>query len=721
MILQREAILEATRSDPESNYKLTGVVVHNGSPERGHYIALVESKEKEWYDCDDEWIKYFNTEQISYWSFGGESRTDQYGNCYTAYLLFYKKTDLEESEPVIPSDLEETLDMQNSTAWPATVFYSTKFIEYTLDILKQYPTDINVIELAAATVFKVGVVQEKSLYFWCQTLADTCLISPSNCLALLRALHKNIGNQLSLLIAITDTTAAELGHVMNQAVSNISDTTEGIVLALKTLGMVPSKRCLMLGYELISNSLSVLNVDWSDEDDALLLMVQHLVSDNQKESLKPTGRSVFQAVNIISSILADIAERRGVTDAMLELFDVQVITRMINVFSRSENFIRLITICISHVPSIYTSIQEKLSKLTTNRDAQSLLSSISASGALISIDIPDISLDFLWCLIPDLLFDKNKKVRQQIAISCIKLLRIPDQKMLEFYSNALLHPDIVSAPFAECSSSVLFFIGLIPKIKKFVINRKTSLAAEAIEVVFAAATMSPSSAAFFADSIYDIIRAIPDKYLFNTFILIIHHIVSIDREFANKIPVDIISIILSIDQITTTSPKYALGNFEDKGEFAGNGAIFNACKDMNEIMHFILVFKEKASQSNLSGLCATKLLESPCNAFCVRFKDMIKEGGFLPGLFNVPLDAPGIGNIELALVLWNSFEEGVGTKNKRNLRQALEFYMLSALEYAKPIALYEKTQTIQEVFKILAPIYPEDLKAATGKVIQPVL
>ena len=132
-------------------------------------------------------------------------------------------------------------------------------------------------------------------------------------------------------------------------------------------------------------------------------------------------------------------------------------------------------------------------------------------------------------------------------------------------------------------------------------------------------------------------------------------------------------------------------------------------------MHFILVFKEKASNSKLSGLCITKILESPCDTFCVKVKNMIKNEGFIPGLFNVPQNAPGIGNIELALVLWNTFAEGDGTKNGRNLRQSVEFYMLSALKYAKPIALYEKIPTIQEVFEILTPLYPDDLKEVTGR------
>ena len=101
------------------NYKLSGVLVHSGFAEGGHYYSFIKDRENEiekdqWYEFNDELVKEFDKEDIESECFGGEEKfSDMMGHSFyikssekhrNAYVLFYEKTS---NEDIPYSDSED--------------------------------------------------------------------------------------------------------------------------------------------------------------------------------------------------------------------------------------------------------------------------------------------------------------------------------------------------------------------------------------------------------------------------------------------------------------------------------------------------------------------------------------------------------------------------------------------------------------------------------------
>jgi len=58
------------------NYKLTGVIIHKGSSDSGHYYSLIKDRELEdpeqeqWYEFNDKIVSFFNPAHIPGEAFG---------------------------------------------------------------------------------------------------------------------------------------------------------------------------------------------------------------------------------------------------------------------------------------------------------------------------------------------------------------------------------------------------------------------------------------------------------------------------------------------------------------------------------------------------------------------------------------------------------------------------------------------------------------------------
>jgi len=114
--LERKEKIEAGEVPPEPlhplsyyEYVLTGILVHSGTTESGHYYSFVSDKKTgKWWEFNDTEISPFNPEYIPYHCFGGvESQYfwDQTRGCdvirnvdkhYSAYMLFYERVEFED-------------------------------------------------------------------------------------------------------------------------------------------------------------------------------------------------------------------------------------------------------------------------------------------------------------------------------------------------------------------------------------------------------------------------------------------------------------------------------------------------------------------------------------------------------------------------------------------------------------------------------------------------
>lgn len=84
-------------------YTLTGIVVHTGSAETGHYYSFIKEQQDEnsnkWYEFNDAYVREFDAADIPGECFGGEDTSFTGGNnmyqkgikMRNAYILFYKR------------------------------------------------------------------------------------------------------------------------------------------------------------------------------------------------------------------------------------------------------------------------------------------------------------------------------------------------------------------------------------------------------------------------------------------------------------------------------------------------------------------------------------------------------------------------------------------------------------------------------------------------------
>lgn len=94
---EKQAKIEESKDDEENtliepkypldlyNYKLSGVLVHSGYAEGGHYYSFIKDREEttvdKWYEFNDEDVKDFNKEDIESECFGGEEKWgDSFGH-----------------------------------------------------------------------------------------------------------------------------------------------------------------------------------------------------------------------------------------------------------------------------------------------------------------------------------------------------------------------------------------------------------------------------------------------------------------------------------------------------------------------------------------------------------------------------------------------------------------------------------------------------------------
>ena len=78
-----------------TEYDLTGIVVHNGVSDFGHYYDLIKGPDNKWYKFNDENVIEFNEENIPNEAFGNKENEDddleKEIRKKNAYILFYTK------------------------------------------------------------------------------------------------------------------------------------------------------------------------------------------------------------------------------------------------------------------------------------------------------------------------------------------------------------------------------------------------------------------------------------------------------------------------------------------------------------------------------------------------------------------------------------------------------------------------------------------------------
>lgn len=125
---------EEEANEPKYNidlydYRLSGVLVHSGYAEGGHYYSFIKDREDtvgdKWYEFNDELVKDFDKEDLETECFGGEEKwSDVMGHSIylkntekhrNAYVLFYERISHEEIPYSDSEDEEKPAENENET------------------------------------------------------------------------------------------------------------------------------------------------------------------------------------------------------------------------------------------------------------------------------------------------------------------------------------------------------------------------------------------------------------------------------------------------------------------------------------------------------------------------------------------------------------------------------------------------------------------------------
>ena len=122
----------------EDSYDLSGVIVHMGGADFGHYISYVRDRETNcWYCCNDENTKIVTIEEVCQQSYG-------YKSSKNGYLLFYDKSSLSEDKETLnelaniqcDTDTKAKIIEQNNLYNEYRLLCSTGYLELMLNIAK---------------------------------------------------------------------------------------------------------------------------------------------------------------------------------------------------------------------------------------------------------------------------------------------------------------------------------------------------------------------------------------------------------------------------------------------------------------------------------------------------------------------------------------------------------------------------------------------------------
>ena len=117
-------------------YQLSGIVVHSGTADSGHYYSFIKDRENpesgKWYEMNDAMVRDFDPKEIAAECFGGEDTFTGYNMMQmksvryrNAYLLFYeRKTPIEVVDEEV-QEAEKTGQNQQSAVTASTEISKT--------------------------------------------------------------------------------------------------------------------------------------------------------------------------------------------------------------------------------------------------------------------------------------------------------------------------------------------------------------------------------------------------------------------------------------------------------------------------------------------------------------------------------------------------------------------------------------------------------------------
>ena len=154
------AATEEDKFEPEDyEYTLSGIVIHRGTADSGHYYSYIKDRysspdRPRWYLFNDVSVESFDEHDIPALAFGGEDTHRRTLKAYSAYMLFYTK-----KKPSHPSSQVRLETRQLSDSVPRPLFANT-WLENSSFLLDQQIYDNYYLEFATSLVTRLVVGEE---------------------------------------------------------------------------------------------------------------------------------------------------------------------------------------------------------------------------------------------------------------------------------------------------------------------------------------------------------------------------------------------------------------------------------------------------------------------------------------------------------------------------------------------------------------------------------
>eukprot|EP01125_Pyxidicula_operculata_P018997 TRINITY_DN6842_c1_g3_i2.p1 TRINITY_DN6842_c1_g3~~TRINITY_DN6842_c1_g3_i2.p1 ORF type:complete len:2639 (+),score=452.27 TRINITY_DN6842_c1_g3_i2:39-7955(+) len=159
-----DSMIEDSHPSSYFDYDLTGILIHSGDTEMGHYYSYIrDSGTNKWYQFNDEMVTPFNPEDIPDRCFGGEisDGKNSRSKAFNAYMLFYQKSDYKKSQSntdidnvPMTHDLYDLVWRKNMKFLNEKNLFDPSFLHFLLKFLSQYQS----------TTAVVGPVDNLSVY-----------------------------------------------------------------------------------------------------------------------------------------------------------------------------------------------------------------------------------------------------------------------------------------------------------------------------------------------------------------------------------------------------------------------------------------------------------------------------------------------------------------------------------------------------------------------------
>ena len=650
------------------DYTLAGVVVHQGTADQGHYMTVVKGDDEEWYLCNDQTIEYFDVDQLDNWAFGISDETSGISEeVITGYLLFYKRTDLVTVKTKIPEDLEAELNKQNEIAWSSTIFYSPLFVQYAKNLMLSNLDNEAAVKLGLTVFFKISIIddgskqneeEESLLVQWHNILQRKVLTTKERCMVFFEYLDQSVGDSLGTIIGLTDNVTTVMSNLITHAFGKLRDTTKPLKILLGLLNNANYKRqVLAMTFDLIADACHDLKVNWCDEEDVLLMMLNYLSIPISKEVLRPVAKAHFNAFNMLMEVLNDIIKVKGCTETILQTFDIEKLNIFCNMGKKSENFTKLLQIVNTLRPDLFQDLSN------ANQAVKMMLAqTIPSTGTQEPEEQIELDLDFLWPNISKMLFSDKTSLRVGCHTIIAKIIGRPDNLMAAYLKGAILDESLTRPRLTEENSVSIFISSLVPAMVERIQNGNEECCNEFIDLLHKLSFASPRILTVQFKAIVQVFVAVREPTIATKLLEVIHNLIAFDGQLKELVTESEIQAIMGS---RLASP---------------------------DIVQLMVAFRDYASGSPLAGACVEYYFtEDEDDGSRLLIK--LLEEGLVPGDFPIPERSSDLSKLKFANALWNLWTEK---------RDQLSDYMLSALKRAHPLPLFLQSPTVKATCDILS-------------------